>query len=58
VIRLAALVLAGLALAPAAYAWTPRPATYGVVKQTNVPITMSDGVRLYADVVRPALQDG
>jgi putative CocE/NonD family hydrolase len=58
VIRLAALVLAGLAFAPAAYAWTPRPATYGVVKQTNVPITMSDGVRLYADVVRPALQDG
>jgi putative CocE/NonD family hydrolase len=58
VIRLAAVVLAGLALAPAAHAWTARPATYGVVKQTNVPITMSDGVRLYADVVRPALKDG
>jgi uncharacterized protein len=50
--------LALLAAAAPAQAWAPRPATYGVVKQTNVPVTMSDGVRLYADVVRPALKDG
>src|SRR5438067_2013107 len=36
-------------------AWTPydRPAKYGVVEQTNVPITMSDGVQLNALVHRP-----
>lgn len=47
------------ALVPAApaHAWEPRPAEYEVVKETNVPIQMSDGVTLYADVVRPA-KDG
>jgi putative CocE/NonD family hydrolase len=44
--------------APAAHAWEPRPAEYGVAKETNVPITMSDGVRLFADVLRPAGPDG
>src|SRR6476660_2616506 len=36
-------------------AWTPydRPAQYGVVEQTNVPITMSDGVQLNSLVHRP-----
>ena len=59
-IRRAALAaaIAVLALAAPAHAWSPRPATYGVAKQSNVPITMSDGVRLYADVLRPALKDG
>jgi putative CocE/NonD family hydrolase len=35
--------------------WTPydRPAQYGVVEQTSVPITMSDGVQLNALVHRP-----
>ena len=53
-----AAAFAVLAIAAPAHAWAPRPATYDVAKQTNVPITMSDGVRLYADVVRPALKDG
>ena len=62
--RLARLVplvsaLAILAVAaPAAHAWKPRAAEYGVAKQTNVPITMSDGVRLFADILRPAKPDG
>jgi len=38
--------------------WTPRPATYGVTVQRDVPITMSDGVVLRADVYRPAAADG
>lgn len=44
--------------APAAHAWEPRAADYGIAKETNVPITMSDGVRLFADVLRPAQADG
>src|SRR3712207_2100385 len=57
--RLVSLTVLILAVAaPAAQAWEPRPPQYGVVKETNVPITMSDGVRLFADVVRPAAQDG
>jgi uncharacterized protein len=35
-----------------------RPATYGVAVEKDVPITMSDGVILDADVLRPALADG
>ncbi|WP_192909597.1 CocE/NonD family hydrolase [Gandjariella thermophila] len=35
-----------------------RPATYGVAVDKDVPITMSDGVVLDADVLRPALADG
>lgn len=38
--------------------WQPRPATYGVVNEHNIPIRMSDGVTLYADVHRPAKGDG
>lgn len=37
--------------------WTPRPATYEIVVERDVPITMSDGTRLYADIYRPA-RDG
>jgi len=39
-------------------AWTPRPATYGVAKQSNVPITMDDGTILEANVLRPADASG
>ncbi|MER7556820.1 CocE/NonD family hydrolase [Nocardioides sp. NPDC126508] len=38
--------------------WKPRPATYGVVVEKDVEITMSDGVVLRADVHRPAKADG
>lgn len=40
---------------PAAPAWTSydRPAQYGVLQEPNVPITMSDGVVLNAEVHRP-----
>jgi putative CocE/NonD family hydrolase len=55
---LTACALALLLAAPAAQAWTPRAAKYGVAKQQNVPITMSDGTRLFADVLRPAGRDG
>ena len=55
----AAILTATLAGAPAALAWTPPPAiAQAVVKTTNVPIKMSDGVVLYADVVRPANSQG
>ncbi|MGH3503909.1 MAG: CocE/NonD family hydrolase, partial [Nocardioidaceae bacterium] len=43
---------------PAPSRWQARPATYGVAKTSNVAITMSDGVVLYADVYRPAGPDG
>ncbi len=36
--------------------WTARPATYGTVVETDVRVTMSDGVRLAVDVVRPAIE--
>src|SRR5579875_1349790 len=39
-------------------AWKARPATYGVAKQTGVEITMDDGTKLEADVLRPAGSDG
>ncbi len=55
--RAAALAAALVALAPAAAraAWTSydRPAQYGVTTQRDVPITMSDGVILDADVLSP-----
>lgn len=38
--------------------WTARPATYGVAKQSNVPITMDDGTVLEANVLRPADASG
>jgi putative CocE/NonD family hydrolase len=51
-----ALTLAG---APSALAWKPpRAIASSVVKTTNVPVTMSDGIVLYADVVRPANSKG
>lgn len=39
-------------------AWKPRPATYGVVVEKDIQLTMSDGVVLRADVHRPAKADG
>ena len=52
-------VLATLAFAtPAAAAWEPQPAKYGVAEQHNVPVRMSDGTVLRADVYAPADSDG
>jgi putative CocE/NonD family hydrolase len=51
-------VLAAARTPAATQAWRPRPATYGVAKQTNVPIRMDDGVVLEADVLRPAAPNG
>jgi putative CocE/NonD family hydrolase len=52
-----AAALASALLAPAAAHadWTSydRPAQYATVTDKDVPITMSDGVTLYADVIRP-----
>jgi len=46
--------LAALALAaPAARAWTPEAATYGLGSQTNLAVTMSDGTVLRANVYYP-----
>lgn len=51
----ACLLLAAPAPAPAAGAWTPydRPAQYATVVDSDVPVTMSDGTVLRADVHRP-----
>jgi putative CocE/NonD family hydrolase len=55
----AAVLFAALALAAAASAdvpgWTSydRPATYGVVSETSIPIEMPDGTVLSANVYRP-----
>ncbi len=38
--------------------WAPRPATYQVVLEPDVRVTMSDGVRLVVDVLRPADEAG
>jgi putative CocE/NonD family hydrolase len=38
--------------------WRARPATYGVAVTKDVPITMSDGTVLSANVFRPARSDG
>jgi putative CocE/NonD family hydrolase len=38
-----------------ALAWSPEPAQYGVVEQRNVPVTMSDGTVLRANVYSPAV---
>lgn len=38
--------------------WTPRPATYGEVETKDVPVPMSDGVVLSANVFRPAEANG
>lgn len=60
---LATVVTLVLAATPAvasshAKPWSPRPATYGVAKQSNVPIRMDDGVVLEANVLRPADPSG
>jgi predicted acyl esterase len=34
--------------------WQPDPARYGIVEESNVPVTMSDGTVLEADIYRPA----
>lgn len=38
--------------------WKPRPATYGVVVTKDVPIEVSDGTVLSANIFRPARPDG
>ncbi len=48
----AVIATAGLA-APAAQAWTPEPAAYGVGSQTNLAVTMGDGTVLRANVYYP-----
>ena len=48
----------GHAKAKAVKTWAPRPATYGVAKESNVPITMDDGAVLEANVLRPADASG
>src|SRR2546421_5695945 len=50
---LAVVVLLMLYAAPAAAAWQPGPAKYGARKDTNVPVTMSDGTVLRANVYHP-----
>jgi predicted acyl esterase len=53
----AAVLAALVAPAPAhAAGWTPydRPAQFTTVTDKDVPITMSDGVVLYSDVIRPS----
>jgi len=49
-----ATVLVLCACSASALAWSPEPATYGVIKQSNVPVTMSDGTILRVDVYYPA----
>ncbi|HEY3727860.1 MAG TPA: CocE/NonD family hydrolase [Solirubrobacteraceae bacterium] len=48
----AVLALSAIA-APVASAWTPEPARYGVGSRTNLPVTMSDGTVLRANVYYP-----
>src|ERR1700761_6339991 len=50
---LAAVIGAFAMAAPAAQAWTPEGASYGVGSQTNIPVTMSDGTVLRANVYYP-----
>ena len=46
------------AAAPSSGTWKARPVTYGVAVTKDVPITMSDGVVLAANVFRPAGPNG
>lgn len=56
---LTSLTFVGPAPAGAAIAWEPRPEDHPkTVTQKDVPIKMSDGVVLRADVVRPADESG
>jgi predicted acyl esterase len=50
---LVAALFAGAALAPSAAAWLPESARYGLGTQTNLPVTMSDGTVLRANVYYP-----
>ncbi len=50
---LAGALLACVVLAAPASAWQPDPATYGVGSQLNLPVTMSDGTVLRANVYYP-----
>lgn len=43
-----------LRAAAASRAWQPGPARYGIAEESNIPVTMSDGTVLEADVYRPA----
>jgi len=56
-IAVVAALAVGMLVPAAAHAaaWTPydRPAQFATVTDKDVPITMSDGVTLYADVIRP-----
>ncbi len=56
-VAVAAVALPGSAAGQQA-PWTPRPATYGVVSVNDLPITMSDGVVLSANIFFPARPDG
>ena len=38
-----------------ALAWSPEPAQYGIAEQQNVPVTMSDGTVLRANIYSPTL---
>ena len=58
-VLLVVLVVAALPATGRAAAWSARPAQYPkVAVQRDVPIKMSDGVTLYADVIRPADANG
>jgi len=58
-VLLVALVASILPATGRAAVWTARPAHYPkVAVQRDVPIKMSDGVTLYADVIRPADANG
>jgi len=50
-----ALAACGALFDGTALAWSPEPASYGVVEQQNVPVTMSDGTVLRANVYTPAV---
>jgi putative CocE/NonD family hydrolase len=53
-----AAVADGVTAETAASGWHPRPARFSVHETDDVPITMSDGVTLYANVYGPARADG
>src|SRR5437763_3329238 len=49
------IVACGAMFDATALAWSPEPATYGIVEQQNVPVTMSDGTVLRVNVYSPAI---
>jgi putative CocE/NonD family hydrolase len=53
----ASLALAAATAAPA-LGWTPEPVRYGVGSQTNLPVAMSDGIVLRANVYYPTDSSG